>query len=136
MKLYSGPLVDGGNPGRRALRNARGRRAPPAGSHRLAAAPHNWYRRITLLTVMQQADHSLAFDYRRGLIPPFRRGLRTAPAARPVDPRVPAHRQPGRPRLCAAHSDGIPLNSLLESLLNMSVTAHILGGCQIGPHGE
>ena len=28
--------------------------------------------------------------------------------------------------------DGIPQNTLLESLLNMSTTAHILGGCPIG----
>jgi cholesterol oxidase len=35
-------------------------------------------------------------------------------------------------RVYAQVSDGIPHNSLLESVSNMSVTAHILGGCSIG----
>ena len=35
-------------------------------------------------------------------------------------------------RAYAEVSDGIPYSSLMESVLNMSVTAHILGGCTIG----
>lgn len=134
MKLYSGPLVDGSRPLRRALRTlARAIRHP--GEATVSVRAHNWYKRITLLTVMQQADNCLAFHYRRGRIPPFRRDLQTAsadgsaiPAYLPIANRA--------ARAYAEASDGVPHNSLLESLLNMSVTAHILGGCQMGRTSE
>jgi len=39
-------------------------------------------------------------------------------------------------RAYAKVSNGVPLNSLIESVMNMSVTAHILGGCPIGKDAE
>lgn len=35
-------------------------------------------------------------------------------------------------RQFARHIDGTPYNSIQESLANLSVTAHIMGGCQMG----
>jgi cholesterol oxidase len=39
-------------------------------------------------------------------------------------------------RIYAQVSGGIPHNSSIESLLNMSVTAHILGGCSMGENAR
>ncbi len=129
MKLYSGPLVDGGHPLRRALATLTAAlRHPIAATASLRA--QNWHRRITLLTVMQQADNYLAFGYRRSRIPPFKRDLATAPAdGRAIPAYLPIANAAAR--AYAEQSNGIPHNSLLESMLNMSVTAHILGGCQM-----
>jgi len=33
-------------------------------------------------------------------------------------------------------SGGLPLNSLMESVGNLSATAHILGGCAMGRNSE
>jgi cholesterol oxidase len=35
-------------------------------------------------------------------------------------------------RVFAQHSGGTPYNSIQESLANLSVTAHIMGGCHMG----
>ena len=90
-----------------------------------------WHRRITLLSVMQQLDNQIAFRYERSPFSLFRRGLQSALAS---GGSVPAYLPVGNraARLFAEQSGGVPYNSLLESVFNMSVTAHILGGAQIG----
>jgi cholesterol oxidase len=130
MKLYSGPLVDGRPPGRRALR-ALGAQLRHPGVAAGSLFTRNWHRRITLLTVMQQTDNRLTFNYRRGWLPPFRRDIASAAAPGSAIPAyLPIANEAAR--AYAREANGVPGNSLLESLLNMSVTAHILGGCQMG----
>lgn len=130
MKWYSGPLVDGGEPGRRARRVLLECLCHPLlifGS----MLTRNWYKRVTLLSVMQQLDNQIAFRYGRSAFSLFRTGLQSAPASgKSVPAYIPAANQAAR--LYAGVSGGIPANSLLESAFNMSVTAHILGGAQIG----
>jgi cholesterol oxidase len=122
MKLYSGPLVDGTLPWRRALATLLAFIRHPLRSTASFWA-RNWTKRITLLTVMQHVDNQLTFTYQRGLRTSTVSG-KNAPAYLPVANQA--------ARQFARLSDGIPHNSLLESALNMSVTAHILGGAPIG----
>ena len=131
MKLYSGPLVDGGNPGRRALRTLGAVVRHPLEVHCLAAGGQ--------LASPHRAAHG---DAAGRQLPGVRVSPRPEPAVRPRHSQhapaggraIPAYLPTANraARAYAQAADGIPHNSLLESLLNMSVTAHILGGCQIG----
>lgn len=134
MQWYSGPLVDGHQPGPRAWRALAGL---PGHLARLAKrrATHGWHRRITLLTTMQQLDNQLAFQLGRGPFSLFRTGLQTH---RPAGQRPPTYLPLANEaaRNFARHIGGQPSNALLESVLNMSITAHVLGGCPIGTDRE
>jgi cholesterol oxidase len=77
---------------------------------------------------MQQLDNQLSFELKRSLAG-F--GLQSAS----VDGRCAPTYIPEANRAAAEFArqiDGVPTNAVLESVLNMSVTAHILGGCPIG----
>lgn len=127
MKFQSGPLVDGARPRRRRLRTlARMVRHPLATTRNWRA--RNWHRRVVILSVMQQLDNHLTFRLRRR--GPFS-GLTTtfADGKRPPTYLPEANEAA---RALAKVMGGDPLNSLSESVGGMSVTAHILGGCQMG----
>lgn len=74
MKWYMGPLVDGERPLPRALRTLLALLLKPLASTRSFRARH-CYKRISVLTVMQQADNEIAFCYGRTLLRGFRHGL-------------------------------------------------------------
>ncbi|HVN14770.1 MAG TPA: GMC family oxidoreductase [Anaerolineales bacterium] len=90
-----------------------------------------WAHNVTILLVMQHADNRMRFRMGRSLFTLFRRGMV-------------AEREPGfeisaqvkgsheLTRDFARRSNGIPLGSLGENLLNLPTTAHILGGAPIG----
>lgn len=126
MRWYMGPLVDGARPWRRAARVLWSFVARPVRSTRSFFARH-WYRRISVLTVMQQADNAMAFDFGRTLLRGGRWGLRSR---LPSGARPPAYlpQANSAARHFAQASGGDPMNVLFESLGNLSVTAHILGG--------
>jgi cholesterol oxidase len=127
MKLYSGPLVDGRNPFLRALKTLGYFLLHPAESTASLRVSKDWHKRITLISTMQNADNQMAFTW-GGLL---RKGLRSAtPSGRSAPTYIPEANQAAR--TFAQVSGGTPHNALLESVLNMSVTAHILGGCGIG----
>jgi len=129
MKFYSGPLVEGGNSRQRALQAILKFVGTPA--YFTGFFKSSWHKRITLLSVMQQMDNQIALCYRRSLFSGFRKGLQSS---LPSGGSVPAYLPVGNraAQLFGEVSDGVPHNSLLESVFNMSVTAHILGGAQIG----
>ena len=124
MKLYSGPLVDGDRPGRRAWKVLGRFFTHPLESTASFRVLSGWHKRITLLSIMQNADNQMVFTWKRGKLR----------SATPSGKRVPAYIAEANQaaRAFAQVSNGVAHNSLLESLLNMSVTAHILGGCPIG----
>ncbi|MCA9991449.1 MAG: GMC family oxidoreductase [Anaerolineales bacterium] len=130
MRYYMGPLVDESRPGRRALKTLGRLLAQPRRSTR-AWRGAAWHQRTSVLTVMQQLDSQIAFRYGRGLYTGFARGLLTHPAG---GQRTPAYipEANAAARAFAAASGGQPLNTLPESVANLSVTAHILGGCPMG----
>lgn len=134
MKWYNGPLVDDERPLRRALKGLWAFLRHPLQATASWRA-RNWYKRISALTVMQHLDNRLTFRWGRGPFTLFRKGLQSRPVAGQRAPTyLPVANQAAR--LFAQASGGLPGNSLLESLLDMSVTAHILGGCAIGKDRE
>ncbi|MBI2060836.1 MAG: GMC family oxidoreductase [Nitrospirae bacterium] len=125
-----GPMVDDPVPWRRSLRTLAQFVIHPKRSTIAWRATH-YGRRVSVLTVMQHMDNQIAFRLGRSWIPPFRKGLRSqgvegkrAPSYLPVANRA--------ARSFAEHAGGTPLNVILENVANLSVTAHILGGCHMG----
>jgi cholesterol oxidase len=123
-------LVDDANPTRRALKTLVAFVAHPRRST-LSWRARNWYKRVSVLTVMQHLDNRLAFRYGRGLTSLGAKRLQSAA--------IPGKGAPtywpvanATAREFAHQVDGEPLNVLLESLASLSFTAHILGGCHMG----
>jgi cholesterol oxidase len=127
MKLYSGPLVDGTRPLLRALKVLAYSLRHPLEATASLRVREDWHKRITLLSVMQNLDNQMIFRW-RGM---FKKKLQSALLSKQ---RVPAYICEANQvaRTYASLSDGVPHNSVLESMFNISVTAHILGGCSIG----
>lgn len=135
MKLYSGPLVDGARPISRALKTIVNFFIHPLEATASLRIAKDWHKRITLISTMQNLDNQMAFGWGRGLFSGFRKGLQSV---MPLGNRAPTYipEANAATRLYARLLGGTPHNALLESLLNMSVTAHILGGCPIGSNAE
>ena len=135
MKLYAGPMEDGEVPARRALKTLGHFVRHPITSTASLRAVNNWHQRMTLLTVAQSLDNQMAFTWGRGLFSGYKNGLQSVmPSGKSAPTYIPEANQAAR--AYAEVSDGIPFSSLMESVLNMSVTAHILGGCVIGANAE
>jgi cholesterol oxidase len=128
-RLYMGPLVDGTNPGLRAIKTV----FAMLGSPLLLAQNafiKEWEKRITVLTVMQDLDNHIQLGLKRRWWSPFKtlRSSRNpgneAPSYLPIANQV--------TREFATVSGGKPMNMLPESIGGMSTTAHILSGCPMG----
>ncbi len=135
MKWYSGPLVDENRPLARSLKTAAKIITGPVTMFKLWFA-RDWHKRVTVLTVMQNLDNRITITYRRNPLTLFLfRKLKTkrvrgmeAPTNLPVANRA--------ARELAEVMGGVPINVIMESLLNQSTTAHILGGCHMGKSAE
>lgn len=90
-----------------------------------------WARYTTILLIMQTVDSTMRLQLGRNLFTLFRRGLvtRLSPGQQ-ISP-DPALTQ-GVTQDFAVRSNGIPQDSIPETLLGIPTTAHILGGCPIG----
>lgn len=90
-----------------------------------------WAQRTTILLAMQTEDNHLHLQLGRSLLTFFRRGLVTIPDAEKSIPRSLeiGHRVT---RDFAGKIGAIPAGSVVESLFNIPLTAHILGGCPMG----
>jgi cholesterol oxidase len=131
MRWYQGPLVHGGgSPLGRALRTIAEIVIHPLRMFRTWFA-RDWHKRVVVLTVMQNLDNQIAFRFKRGWLWPFKRRLRSSMApGQGVPAYIPEANEAARK--LAEHIGGTAHNTLLESIGNASVTAHILGGCVIG----
>ncbi|MFN8169401.1 MAG: GMC family oxidoreductase N-terminal domain-containing protein [Candidatus Nanopelagicales bacterium] len=132
MRWYLAPLVDAPSRGARA----RGTLAAMVRDPRSASAnalATDWHRRVTVLTVMQHDDNELALELRRG---PLGWGLRSrlAPGAEPIPTYLPQANAAAR--AVAAASGGTAYGTLLDPVLGIGATAHILGGAVIAPTPE
>ncbi|MBN2548058.1 MAG: GMC family oxidoreductase [Anaerolineales bacterium] len=135
MKLYASPLVDSENPLLRALKTFGMYLLHPLESTASLRIRRDWYKRISLISTMQNLDNQMAFGWGRGFFSGFRPGLQSqVHSGRRAPVYIPEANRAAR--TFARVSDGIPHNSSIESVLNMSVTAHILGGCPIGADSE
>lgn len=126
MRFYMGPLIDGSRPLGRALRVLGHMLRHPLGSS-LAWRTRHWHRRVSVLTVMQQADNQLRLTFARNWLRGGRQSLQSAVS---VGRRAPSYlpQANAAARAFAKVSNGIAMNVLPESLGNLSVTAHPLGG--------
>ncbi|MEW5734743.1 MAG: GMC oxidoreductase [Thermodesulfobacteriota bacterium] len=134
MRCYLGPMADEPNHGRRAASVLMQLAKNPVAAT-AAFRARNFRKRLSVLSVMQHLDNQLSFTYGRSALPPFDYRLRTrrvpgkeAPVYLPVANRA--------ARAFARVVDGYPMNSLSESLANLSGTAHILGGCHMGRNAQ
>ena len=127
MKLYSGPLVDGEKPFIRALKVIAHFLRHPLESTTSLRVRKDWHKHITLISVMQNLDNQMAFRW-GGVLGKSLKSVSLS--GKRVPAYIPEANQAAR--AFAKVSNGVPHNSVLESALNMSVTAHILGGCPIG----
>lgn len=90
-----------------------------------------WAQKVTILLVMQNVDNRMKFTLAKNF--PFfwkKRLVTENNSSHRINPQV-----PGSHLLTRSFSDrtnGIPLGSLGENLLNLPTTAHILGGVPIG----
>jgi cholesterol oxidase len=93
--------------------------------------PFGWAQRTIILLVMQSLDNRLRLVLRRSWLRPWRRHLsstKTHGAGIPTF--IPAANAAAR--AIAKQIGGIPLSSVNEVVLNVPMTAHILGGCPMG----
>ena len=127
MRWYLSPLVDGDTQGSRARATARAILRDPAGATANARA-RDWYRRVTVLTVMQHDDNEISLQLRRG---PLGWGLRSRLA--PGAPAIPTYLpQANAAAIAVARaSGGTAYGTLLDPVLGVGSTAHILGGVVI-----
>ena len=90
-----------------------------------------WARRVTILLVMQNIDNRLNVRLGRSLLTFFRKGLvAETETGHEINARVDAGHDVTR--TFAEKTNGVPMGSLGENLLDYPTTAHILGGCPMG----
>ncbi len=130
MRLMSGPLIGAGSLlGRFA--KAAWEIATHIGDFLKVHVLPGWARRSTILLVMQTEDNFVRMRWGRSLFTLGRRALvsETDPD-KPVPTMIPLGHQATQE--FARRTNGIPLASFNESLFNIPITAHILGGCRFG----
>ena len=90
-----------------------------------------WAHNSTIILVMQNTDNRMKLRLGRSIYTLFGRGLVAQP-----EPGYEIHAQvKGAHELTrefAERTNGVPMGSLGENLLNLPTTAHILGGAPIG----
>ncbi len=103
----------------------------PLDAARLYLLP-GWARRTVILLVMQTEDNRLRLRYARHPVYIWRKGLvvEPEPGARPAPVAIPTGHAIAR--RFAAESGGMVAGAIAGGLLNIPITAHILGGCPIG----
>jgi len=90
-----------------------------------------WAKRTTIVLVMQAEDNQLRMRLGRSIYTLFRRGLVSHVDA---EQSIPSRIEGGHTvtRAFAQKSKGIPLGSINEGLMDVALTAHVLGGCPFG----
>jgi cholesterol oxidase len=135
MRLLSAPLIDL-NAGVlvRVLKSLAWTIGHPIDFARAMLLP-GWANRATILLVMQHADNRLRLRLGRSPYTLFTKGLTAQP-----EPGYEVHAQVAGSheltRQYAARTDGVPMGSLGENLLNLPTTAHVLGGAPIGADAQ
>jgi cholesterol oxidase len=131
MRFLVGPLVEQGQgPLARFFQTAAQILTRPLDFLQTHVLP-GWAQRTTILLVMQTEDNGVRMRLGRSL---WTRGARNLVSAPDEAHRLPSKIDIGHwvTRRFAAKIGGIPAGTINESLLNIPMTAHILGGCAIG----
>ncbi len=130
MRLLGGPMIDGGGFASRLGRSLFEMVRRPGDFLRTHVLP-GWAERTTIILAMQYEDTHLRMRPGRSVFTGFRDDL--------VSERVEGQPVPGKieighqvTRTFAERTGGIAMGSMNESLFNIPITAHILGGCPVG----
>jgi cholesterol oxidase len=131
MRFLAGPLIEAGNSvAARVLKFIWQAIRHPVDFARLMILP-GWAKRTTIMLVMQTEDNHMQVRLGRGLLTLWRRGLvskvnagAALTSAVPISHKV--------TKTFATKTGGVAAGSISESLLNVPMTAHILGGCSFG----
>jgi cholesterol oxidase len=135
MRLMSAPLIDlQGSLLVRVLRSLGWVLRHPLDFLHAQVLP-GWARRVTILLVMQHADNRMRLRLGRSLFTLFRRGL-VAESVPGYEINAQVRGSHAITRAFAARTNGVPMGSWAENLLNLPTTAHILGGAPIGNSPE
>lgn len=131
MRFISAPLIDlDAGIARRLLDSLAWILSHPLDFARAMFLP-GWAHNTTILLVMQHADNRMKFRLGRSPWTLGRRGLVSRPEPG-YEIRAQVNGSHRLTRLFAARTNGVPMGSLGENLLNLPTTAHILGGAPIG----
>ncbi|HST56859.1 MAG TPA: GMC family oxidoreductase [Solirubrobacteraceae bacterium] len=95
--------------------------------------PRHWSRRTIIILVMQTLDNAIALRPRQGPFGMFRLQTEQDPE-RPNPTFIPVANQAAE--WFAKRTGGVAQSSVMEALLNIPTTAHILGGAVIAPDAE
>ncbi len=98
--------------------------------------PFGWARRSVILLVMQTLENSIRVYRKRRWWWPFQKALVSEREDKRVKVPVCIPQAQTATKILAEKMDGIAQNSINEVLLNIGTTAHILGGCAIGPNPQ
>jgi cholesterol oxidase len=130
MRFLAGPMIEAGNNVPERLAKVIGRTLRhPLDSYRMFVGP-GWASRTTILLAMQTVDSFMQVRYGRHPLTLFRRGLVSEVGADQAMGQVEtAHTVT---YALAAKNGGIPAAAVTESLFNVPITAHILGGAPMG----
>jgi cholesterol oxidase len=131
MRFLAGPLIEAGDKiGVRVIKTLWQGIRHPLDFLRLMVLP-GWARHTTIMLLMQSADNHMHVRLGRSLLTLFRRNLVSDVQA---GEGIPTQLALGHQvtRTFAAKTNGVAAGSISESLLNVPMTAHILGGCPFG----
>jgi cholesterol oxidase len=135
MRFLAGPLVEhGGSIPRRFLRTAKKIFTHPVDFMRTHILP-GWAQRTTILLVMQTEDNRIRLKLGRHFFTLWKRNLVSKPDAQNS---IPSKIDIGHQvtRNFARKTNGAPAGSINEGLLDIPMTAHILGGCPFGQNAQ
>lgn len=134
MRFLGGPLIDSGRLITRLLKSLAQIFTRPVDFLKTHVLP-GWAKRTTILLVMQTEDNRIRLRLGRSVFTLWRRNLVSRPDAEAAIPaKIPiGHTVTQR---FAEKTGGIAAGTINESLLNIPMTAHILGGCPFGRSAE
>lgn len=96
--------------------------------------PFGWGRKTVVLLVMQTLDNHLTVTRKRRWWAFFRKGLSSDSDGNKIPTYIPEANAAVRGMAKRMH--GIPQNAITESLLNIPISAHMLGGCVMGKDAD
>ena len=127
MGLLGTILVDGGEGAPRWVRFLAACLRHPITFVR-SLSVYRWSERAVIFLVMQSLDNSLRLDFRKWVF--GRRPVTVQETGKPSPTYIPAANEAAR--AAAARIGGSPIGSINEVLLDIPITAHMLGGACIG----
>ncbi|MBN1348924.1 GMC family oxidoreductase [candidate division KSB1 bacterium] len=133
MGLFGGLLTDGGGAIPRPLRFVFNCLRHPLQFLR-TLWPFGWGEKSVILLVMQTLDNHITILRKRRWWALFKAGLASKNDGKKIPTYIPEANDAVRGM--ARRLDAIPQNAITEVLLNVPMTAHILGGCIIGRDAE